>query len=289
MNDTVKEYSENIIFLIIGCLIYTLGISLFITPAHLYSGGIMGVSQIIRTLLLESGITFNFEISGIINFILNIPLMIIAYRSISKRFFYFTALSIAVQTLFFILIPIMSNPILEDRLASCLVGGFIAGFGIGLILRSRGSGGGIDILGILFTNKFSNFSVGKLSLIVNTCLYILCAFIFSVETAIYSMIFLVVSTFTIDRVHYQNINMTAMIFTRHYKDVVHVITEDLHRGVTYWEGAGGYTDEETYVVMTAISKYEIPLLKHKVKDIDEHAFIIFSEGLSLSGNFKKRL
>ncbi|MDF9824630.1 uncharacterized membrane-anchored protein YitT (DUF2179 family) [Breznakia sp. PF5-3] len=288
MKKSVKIYSRNTLFVILGSFIFSLGISLFITPIHIYSGGVMGFSQIMRTLLVNAGNVFPFEISGLINFAINIPLMFIAYRSISKRFFYLTFVSILAQTLFFTLMPIPKNPILDDMLASCLVGGIISGFGVGFILRSRGSGGGLDILGVFISRKAANFSVGKLSLIVNTCLFTMCAVLFTLETAIYSMIYLVVFTFVVDKVHYQNINMTAMIFTKH-EEVMDYIINHMHRGVTYWEGAGGYTKEGTYIMITAISKYEIHLLKNRVKKIDANAFIIFSEGLSVSGNFEKRL
>lgn len=288
MTININKETKNIGMVMIGSFIFVLGISIFITPIQIFSGGIMGLSQIIRTLLQEVGIKFDFEISGIINFILNVPLMILAYHSISRRFFYSTLLSIISQTIFFMFVPVLQEPLLKDMLASCLVGGFIAGFGIGLILRSRGSGGGLDILGIYFSQKYLNFSVGRLSLMFNTALFTLSAVLFSFETAIYSMLFLVVFIFVVDKVHYQNINMTAMIFTRH-PEVMEYITKSMHRGVTYWQGAGGYTHEETYILMTAISKYEISLLKNQVKAIDPHAFIIFSEGLSVSGNFEKRL
>ena len=63
----------------------------------------------------------------------------------------------------------------------------------------------------------------------------------------------------------------------------------MHRGVTYWKGAGAYTNDETYILVTAISKYEVPQIKKIVKDIDPKAFMIFNEGMSISGNFEKRL
>ena len=288
MNKTIKRYSKNAFVTIFGTFIFTLGISLFITPIHLYGGGVMGFSQVLRTLLANIGVVFPFEISGIINFLLNIPLMILAYRSISKRFFFLTMLSIVAQTVFLAVIPVLDAPILNDILASCLVGGIISGFGIGCILRARGSGGGLDILGVFFTKKIANFSVGRLSIVVNSFLFVTYAVLFDVEIAIYFMIYLIVFTFVVDKVHYQNINMTAMIFTKHI-EVMDYIIHQMHRGVTFWEGAGGYTHEGTYIMITAISKYEIPLLKKKVKMFDKHAFIIFSEGLSVSGNFQKRL
>lgn len=283
-----RRYAKNTLFVLLGSFIYTVGLSLFIIPIHLYSGGIMGSAQIIRTLLENNGMHFTFEISGVINFCFNIPLMILAYRSISRRFFFLTLISVIAQAIFLSLIPLPAKPIVDDVIASCLVGGIITGFGVGIALRYHGSGGGLDILGVFFSKRATNFSVGKLSLIVNAFIFSLCAILFNVETAIYSMIYLFVYIFVVDKVHYQNINMTAMIFTKH-PEVMDCIVTNMHRGVTYWEGAGGYTNEGTYIMVTAISKYEISSLKHQIKKIDKQAFIIFTEGLSVSGNFEKRL
>lgn len=288
MTKILNKNKRNAILVIFGSFIYVLGVSLFITPMELYSGGVIGIAQIIRTLLANAGITFDFEISGIINAIFNLPLLILAYRSISRRFFFLTLVSILAQTILFSIIPIPATPILNDVVASCLVGGIISGYGIGFILRARGSGGGLDILGIFFTKRFANFSVGKLSLIVNSFLFATYAILFNVEIAIYSTMYLVVFIFVVDKVHYQNINMTAMIITKR-PEVMDYIMNNMRRGVTYWEGMGGYTEEGTYIMLTAVSKYEISLLKNRVKKIDQQAFIIFTEGLSVSGNFEKRL
>ena len=79
-----------------------------------------------------------------------------------------------------------------------------------------------------------------------------------------------------------------MIFTKE-KDLEAIIINELNRGVTYWNGKGGYTNEDSLVLVTVISKYEIPQLKKIIHDIDPHAFIVFNDGLSVDGNFEKRL
>ena len=91
-----------------------------------------------------------------------------------------------------------------------------------------------------------------------------------------------------DKVHYQNINMTVMIFTKQ-DGIQKRINEEMRRGVTYWKGAGAYTQEDTFVLVTAISKYEVATLKRIIHSIDPKAFVIFQEGMSISGNFEKRL
>lgn len=274
---------------IAGGFIFALGVNWFIVPLGLFSGGIIGIAQIMRTIMTEYlHLNITLDIAGILNLLMNIPLFFLAYRSISRRFFIRTMLCVIAQTVAFTLIPIPTTPILDDILCSCLIGGIISGFGIGLALRNGGSGGGLDILGIFFTKRFVNFSVGKLSIIVNAFVYCICALLFDVQTAIYSIIYLVCFSLMLDRAHYQNINMTAMIFTKS-EEIQKAIMAEMGRGVTFWKGAGAYTRSDTFILVTVINKYEVSQLKRIIYGIDEKAFVIFNEGMSISGNFEKRL
>ncbi|WP_195988205.1 YitT family protein [Clostridium sp. D53t1_180928_C8] len=281
----VKEYGV----IIIGALLFCFGINTFISPLGLYNGGVVGVAQIIRTIVVEYIPALkNFEIAGVINFIINIPLLLIAYKSISKKFFIRTVVSVIAQTIFFTVIKIPTLPIIDDQLAACLIGGIITGAGIGITLKAGGSGGGIDILGVYFTQKYKNFSVGKLGIIINAIIYGVCAILFELPTAIYSVIYTTFFSLIVDKIHYQNINTTAMIFTKK-KNIELRIMNEMARGVTCWKGEGAYTGEETKILVTVISKYEINQLKRIVLEKDPKAFIIFNEGLNVTGNFEKRL
>lgn len=282
--------SMNHLYVILGGFIFAAGVNLFIVPLNLFSGGIIGIAQIIRTLLQDAGLQLpsGVDIAGIINFAMNIPLFIIAYRSISRKFFMRTLMCVIAQTVAFTMIMIPDKPIIDDVLAACLIGGLVCGFGIGLALRSGGSGGGLDILGVYFTKKFTGFSVGKLSIIVNAAIYVCCALLFNLATAIYSIIYTACMYLVVDKIHYQNINMTAMIFTKN-DDVKETIMRETGRGVTYWKGAGAYTKTDTYILVTVISKYEVAQIKKIIYTHDPKAFVIFNEGMSISGNFEKRL
>lgn len=284
----LSENQKYVGMVLLGTFIFCFALNVFITPLGLYTGGMVGLAQMIRTLLAQAGIQFSFEISGYINMMFNIPLLILAYKSISRRFFVLTLLSIISQSIFFTIIPIPTTWIVNDVLTSVVVGGILSGFGIGIILRYRGSGGGMDILGVYLTKKMTNFSVGKLALLTNCVLFLGCMVLFDIETAIYSILNTVIFSFVVDKVHYQNISITAMIFTKRL-EVREFIIRDLHRGVTYWKGCGAYTDSETYVLVTAVSKYELPIIRAEIKNQDPNAFIIFSESLSVTGNFEKHL
>lgn len=283
--------ARNYGLVVVGNFLFAFGLNIFVVPLDLYSGGVIGFAQIIRTMMTQYlGVVIpgGVDIAGILNFLMNIPLFILAYRSISRKFFVKTLFSVIIQTIFLTMLVIPQTPIIDDVLAACLIGGIICGVGIGLTLRAGGCGGGVDILGVYFSLKRPGTSVGKLSIAINCVVFGLCALLFELPVAIYSVLYSVIMAQAMDKVHYQNINMTAMIFTKR-NGIQKKINEEMRRGVTYWQGAGAYTDENTFVLVTAISKYEINTLKKIIHSIDPQAFVIFNEGMSVSGNFEKRL
>lgn len=287
MLESQKENIKLYMIIAMGAFLFAFGLNVFIVPLGLLSGGVVGIAQIIQS-VLKNIIVLDFDIVGILNFILNIPLFLLAYRNISRKFFWRTAFCVFLQTIFMTLIPIPTIPILTDVLAACLIGGICCGVGIGLTLRAQGCSGGIDILGFYYSLKKPDFSVGKLSIFVNIIVFAICAYLFDISTAIYSILYTVCMSMVMDKIHYQNINMTVMIFTKTIEVQNHIIT-NMRRGVTFWKGAGAYTNAETYVLVTAISKYEVPQIKRLVKEKDPNAFMIFNEGMSINGNFEKRL
>lgn len=288
----IKKYDiDKYLLVLAGAFIFSLGVNLFTVPMGLYNGGVIGLSQIIRTILIDKlriPLPSSIDISGIIYFIVNVPLLFLAYKQISKHFFHKTVLYVVAQTFFLTLIPIPKEAIISDVTAACLTGAIVCGFGGGLALRAGGSAGGTDILGIFFTKKYKDFSVGKLSTWFNAVIYFACALLFNIEIAIYSIIYSVFMNFVIDKFHVQNVMTTAMIITKSDK-LQSAILSELTRGVTYWPGTGAYTKEGVYVLFTAISKYEVNKLKLIAKEHDKHAFIVFFNRVSVSGNFEKRL
>ncbi len=273
----------------VGSALFAASVNLFIVPFGLYNSGIIGFAQIIRTVLADSfNIKFNFDIAGIINFCLNVPLIIVAMKYLKSSFVKKTLWSIAVQTFVMSIVPILETPIIEDILASIIVGAITSGIGCSMILVQKGCAGGTDIIGMLLSIKMPKMSVGKVGLYFNTVLYTICAFMFNVQTAIYSMLQMFIFSFVVDKTHLQNIEVSVMIFTK-CKEVKKMIMDDQHRGVTYWHGIGAYTNQETEVLVSIVSKYEIPALRKKIRELDPHAFIIISSQLEVSGGFEKRL
>ena len=173
-----------------GSLLLALAINLFIVPQHLYTSGLLGLCQVIRTLLdTKLGIRFsNFDLAGTLYLLANLPLLLLAYKTMGRTFVAKLALCTVSNSLFLSIIPIPAEPIIPDMLTSCLVGGILAGFSNGLVLTCGASCGGLDILGLYLSKKGRGFTVGKFSLLFNAALYTLCLILFSAPTAIYSAI-----------------------------------------------------------------------------------------------------
>ena len=275
----------------LGEILFCIGLNLFIVPMGLYTGGILGISQLIRTLLINVfHLKLSFDIAGLINFVFNIPLFIIAYKKVSKTFFIRTLYCVIISTIFLSVIPIPTTPIVSEILTSTLVGGIIAGLGCGLTLTASASGGGSEIIGIVLSLKNKNFSVGKINFSINLLIYIISGICFGIEIMIYSIIYTFFSNLIVDQTHSQNISSSAMIFT---KDEPHKIIEfievELDRGSTFWEAQGGYDDSKTYITYVTLSKYELQRLERHIKVIDPHAFMVKTQNLGVVGNYQKYL
>lgn len=275
---------------IFGAFLYAAGVNLFVVPSGLYSGGVMGICQVIRTILAQYlNIVFTtVDIAGIIYYVLNIPIFILAYARMGKRFFVKTLITVTMVSAFFALIP--TAVIVEDVMAACVVGGIVSGAGVGIILRMGSSGGGMDVVGVLLTKWRNDFSVGKITLLVNMVLYGSCLFLFDVEIVIYSVIYAAVYAVAMDKVHIQNINVEVNIITKaDTAELERKVFEGLGRGITKWSTMGAYTSEQSHILYIMLSKYEVNRLKAIVHEFDPNAFMVLNEGVSVAGNYLKKL
>lgn len=275
---------------VLGAFLYAAGINLFVVPASLYTGGVMGLCQVIRTLLVDYlHLPFqNFDIAGIIYYLINIPIFILAITRMGKRFFSKTVVTVTSITIFLAVVP--TAVVVDDVMAACVVGGIISGAGVGLILRMGSSGGGMDVVGVLLTKWKRDFSVGKINLIVNLILYGSCLFLFDIEIVVYSVIYAAVYSVAMDKIHIQNINVEVNIITKiNSTSLEKAVFDELGRGITKWAVLGAYTYEQSHILYIMLSKYEVSRLKAIVHKYDPNAFIVVNEGVSVDGNYLKKL
>lgn len=275
---------------IFGAFLYAAGINLFIVPAGFYTGGVMGICQVIRTLLVNGlGVDFgSIDIAGVIYYIFNIPIFIIAFTKLGRKLFVKTVIAVTAMSAFMAVVPAV--PIVDDVMAACVVGGIVSGAGVGIILRMGATGGGMDVIGVLLTIWRRDFSVGKVNLLVNLVLYGSCIFLFDVKIAVYSIIYAAVYSVAMDRVHTQNINVEVNVITKIDTTALErEVFDELGRGITKWTTMGAYTYEKSHILYIMLSKYEVNRLKTIIHKYDPNAFIVVNEGVRVDGNFLKKL
>ena len=277
---------------VLGEMIIALAMNLFIVPLNLYSGGLMGLSQLIRTLLQSKmGLDFgSTDIAGILYFLMNVPILLLAYKTLGKAITLKTIICTVSFSFFYSIIPIPETPIVGDYLTAVLLGGIIVGVASGVVLTCGGSSGGLDIVGLCLSKRGGQFTVGKFSLTFNLFLYAACLILFEPEVAIYSVIYNFFTSMVLDRMHQQNVSVQAMIFTKEDEKVLgRFIIEKLGRSVTYWEGTGAYSGKGLHVLVVCLSKFEIEELLHAVHEMDPHAFTTVQERVRVYGNFHRKI
>ena len=142
MRENVEKYIE----LIIGSILLSLGIYLFVTPNGINFGGAIGIAQIIEYFIVKMVPSLgHMNLVGIINFMINIPLFIMGFKIMNKEFCIKTVISLVVQTITLSILPKQSFVIMPDMLSNCIFGALMCGIGVGLALQSSGCCGGMDI------------------------------------------------------------------------------------------------------------------------------------------------
>lgn len=273
-----------------GSLVYSIGFNMFILPCNLYNGGFLGIAQLLgyfmRNILGLSFVTDSYI--GIIYFLLNIPLMLLAIRKFGKDFLVKSAVCITSYSVLLSLVPVAEYNYLPDTITACLAGGILCGLGCGMTLMSKGSGGGEGILGLLLMHRYHNMSIGKVFNIINIFVFGSCILLYDVAAAVYSIFFAVITSVVLDKAYLPSITVTMIVITK-IDLVEEVIFAAVHRGVTKIKGIGAYSGEDTNVLLTVVSKVESMKLRHLLEECDPNIFIIEYENVSVIGNFEKRL
>ena len=275
--------------LVLGSVLLTVGIWLFVTPNHFNFGGMIGLSQLIEyaikhLLPVPSGM----NLLGIINFTLNIPLFIMAYTIMNRDFCIKTLVSLAIQTVLLSVLPAVNAPVVEDMILNVVFGAMICGIGVGLALSGSGCCGGMDIATVCLVKKKPDFKTGQVSIYFNIVLFGICLFVYDVKTIMYSAVFVGILYTVADHFHYQNINVTALIFTKEPM-VKQRILNEMGRGVTCWKGEGAYTSTDCEVLFVALNAYEESQIEQIIHETDPHAFVTYQSGAKVHGGFEKRL
>ena len=283
----IKEFLTGLL----GIIIVSISINIFIVPNHFYSSGVTGLAQLLRNLVYSIlDINPSHDIAGIINMLINIPLIIIAFKFLSKTFTRRTLVSMLLFSICLTIIPIPKEPIVDELITNTLIGGILTGTGVGLVLQSCSCLGGTDIIGLCIIKKNKNASVGIISIIINIAIFSISGILYGVKIMIYSIIYTVFENIMVDRMHSQNISCTATIVTKkHPTKIIKFVEEELDRDCTSWVARGEGSGTDSYITYVVLSKFELSKLERNMYLLDPKAFIVKDSGVSVYGKFDKKL
>lgn len=265
-------------FLILGAILYSVGLEIFLIPNNIIDGGIVGISIMMNH--------FTKVPLGILTMILNVPFFIIGYKHIGKTFTlstFFTVICYSIGITFLKPIP----GITQDIMLASIFGGVIIGLGIGIIIRSGGSTDGTEIVAIILDKRIS-FSVGQIVMFINFFILTTAGFIYGWDRAMYSLIAYFIAVKVIDiLVDGLDESKAVFIISEKHKDISEAIIARLGRGITLLDGKGGYKGAPTTVIYVVVSRLEISKLKSIATGFDENALVTIGS-VEVSGRRYKK-
>lgn len=275
---TLKGKPADYALILLGAVVYGLAFNLFLEPNNISPGGLSGIAMIIRSL------TNIFSIGTII-VVLNIPLFLAGWRKLGKAFVIKSLLGMLASS---VMIDLLNHlpPVKTDSLLAAIYGGLLMGAGLGLVLLSGATTGGVDIAARLLKLKFRNVSMGRLILLIDFLVAVLSGIAFSdINRALYSIIALYVSSIVMDGVIYGfEFSKVAYIISDDYNKMADAISQKLQRGATFLNGTGAYTGKDKKVVLCVIKRQQVAELKDLVREVDPTAFLIITEAHQVIGD-----
>lgn len=265
-----------IVIIIIGSVIIGGAFNLFLVPHQILSAGISGIA-----ILLGIITPLN---TGILNFLLNLPLLIIGIFKLGKQFIGYTILSVIVLSASLYFIPVTA--ISSEPILSSLFGGVLSGIGIGIVFRASGSTGGFDIIAMLLARR-SDFPLGSFLSALNAVVVVISGFVFNWDAALNTMVGIYASGKVIDTIHTKHIKLTLMIVTNKGEELKAKLLSNLYRGITMMDGEGAYTGEKRKILMTVITRYQLNEVKSFINEIDPNAFVNITQTTEVMGFFHR--
>jgi uncharacterized membrane-anchored protein YitT (DUF2179 family) len=269
---TIARIIRDYIVITIGAICVAVSVDLFFVPNEVITGGVTGVAIILNDL-------FGTPI-GLVILLINIPLLIAGFRYLGGfvfgvRTIYATVvLSFAIDLLAPVIDQYLQAP--RDPLLYTLYGGLLDGLGVGLVFRSRGTTGGVDIVA-RFLQRWRGVAMGRSLLVMNVLVFAAAAYLFPLDKLLYALLAAFVSGRVVDVVlEGTSYVRQAIIISNKPDHIRSAILHTLERGVTVLEGRGGFTASDRTVLLSVVAQSEVSVLKAIVRDCDPDAFVVFS-------------
>lgn len=284
----VTEFFRKYSIITLGCVLYAFGVTAFLEAGDLASGGATGIALIISHLINMSGATgWN---SGILVFIINVPMFILGWIYFGKNFFFSTLYTVGLSSALMWLFSLLLGeylPFTENPLINAAAGGAVFGLGMGLIFRMGSSSGGTDIPVKILRKKYRHIQTGLISMVSDVIIVASSYFVYcDLEMLFYTIVSVVVFTLVFDWVLYGG-NSAKMIYVITSPEKSSVICDrilhEVDSGATFIDAKGAYSGQDKKILLCAIKPFLYPKLRDVVHEEDKNAFIIVSSAKEIYG------
>ncbi|WP_028580212.1 YitT family protein [Desulfogranum japonicum] len=273
--ETFKNIIWNLILITSGSIIFAFGAKAVLVHHSFIMGGLFGTALLIsyQTSCLSPGMLY---------LLMNIPVMIMGYLFVSRRFFLYSLYAVGVVTLASECIHYDLQ--VQQQLYAAIVGGIICGAGSGIILRSVGSGGGLDIVAVILNQKF-NLGIGKFYFFYNALLFSFTLTLYEIDLVVASLILTFISTTAMEYVlTLFNQRKVVYILSDYGRAIADIIINELKQGVTIINAQGAYSGKDKKMLMTVTNNLQIKRLEERVFTLDPNALFIVENSFNVIGS-----
>ncbi|MGD8562249.1 MAG: YitT family protein [Desulfarculaceae bacterium] len=269
-----KQAAINFLLITSGSVLVAVAINGALIPMGFASGGFIGLSMLVQHL-------FPLLPLGLVYLALNLPVYVMGFRQVGGRFFFYSLLgAIVLAAALEWVRPVLP---LDDKIPAALVAGILSGLGSGLMLRSQGSAGGVDILSVILLRRYS-IRLGSTILAFNVVVLLGVALLFSLQGAVYTLIYMFVTSQVMDLVvSGLSRRKAVLIISPRWREISKGILEMLRRGATLVPARGAYTGQTERLLYTVISLRQVPRLKELVRGVDPQAFVVVLDTAEVMG------
>ena len=279
--DFVYRPPYNLLLITAGAALFSFGVQTVVTPQMFITGGVYGTGLLIYYTAgtLSPGLWF---------FLLNIPLFLVSWFFVSRRFFFYSLYAMVLVSLFSICIQ--GDLKIQNQVYAAIAGGVLCGVGGGLVLRSLGSGGGLDVVAIILNQRF-NIGIGRFYMTFNSLL--LFAFFLvqrNIDLFIASLIVVFVSATMVDyMLALFSARKLVLVISDRNPAIARKLQEDLRQGATIIKARGGFSGKDKEVLMVITNNIVLKRLEELVFTVDPHALFVVENTFNVIGStFGKR-
>ena len=270
----IRDY----LMIALGLILYGIGWTGFLLPSDIPSTAVPGIASIIYW-----GTGFPVQYSYLI---INFLLLLLALKILGLKFCLKTIFAVVTLTAILSVIQeVVTGPLIHNQpFMSCVLGASFCGAGIGIAVSANGSTGGTDIIAAI-VNKYRDISLGRVILMCDVVIisssYLV---LHDWEKVVYGYVVLFISSFVLDQVvNSARQSVQFFIISNKYEEIGKRINKDMHRGVTFIDGVGCYTNKQVKMMFVLAKKSESNTIFRLIKDIDPNAFVSQSAVIGVFG------